>query len=76
MRFHGLAGLAVGVRIYLVVMLTAIVPPGVCVALVIIGAYLVGQSIEEALNPRLRVANLSPRSWTLRPLVGRGPDAI
>lgn len=54
----------------------AIVPPGVCVALVVISAYLVGQSIEEELNPRLRVANLSPRSWTLRPLVGRGSEAL
>jgi len=54
----------------------AIVPPGVCVALVVISAYLVGQSIEEALNPRLRVANLSPRSWALRPLVGRGREAL
>jgi len=54
----------------------AIVPPGVCVALVVISAYLVGQSIEEALNPRLRVANLSPRSWTVRPLVGRGREAL
>ncbi len=54
----------------------AIVPPGVCVALVVISAYLVGQSIEEALNPRLRVANVSPRSWKIRPLVGRGKDAL
>ena len=54
----------------------AIVPPGLCVALVVIAAYLLGQSIEEALNPRLRVANISPRSWTLRPLVGRGRDAL
>lgn len=54
----------------------AIIPPGLCVALVVIGAYLLGQSIEEALNPRLRVANISPRSWKLRPLVGRGADAL
>ncbi len=54
----------------------AIIPPGVCVALVVIGAYLLGQSIEEALNPRLRVANISPRSWKFRPLVGRGADAL
>ncbi|MGH9302888.1 MAG: ABC transporter permease [Acidimicrobiales bacterium] len=54
----------------------AIVPPGICVALVVIGAYLLGQSIEEELNPRLRIAHVSPRFWTLRPLVGRGPDAL
>jgi peptide/nickel transport system permease protein len=54
----------------------AIVPPGLAVALVIVGCYLVGQSIEDALNPRLKVAHLSPRSWRLRPLVGRGRDAL
>lgn len=54
----------------------AIVPPGLCVALVVISAYLVGQSIEEGLNPRLRVANIAPRSWRVRPLVGRGSDAL
>ena len=54
----------------------AIVPAGVAVALVIMGCYLFGQSIEDALNPRLKVAHLSPRSWRLRTLVGRGPDAL
>jgi peptide/nickel transport system permease protein len=34
-----------------------IVPPGVCVVLVVLGFTLVGQTIEEILNPRLR----SPR---------------
>lgn len=54
----------------------AIVPPGLCVALVVIGAYLVGQSIEEQLNPRLKIAHFSARFWTLRPLVGRGQEAV
>jgi len=54
----------------------AILPPGLAVALVIVGCYLVGQAIEDALNPRLRVAYLSPKSWRLRPLVGRGSDAL
>jgi peptide/nickel transport system permease protein len=54
----------------------AIVPAGVAVALVIMGCYLFGQSIEDALNPRLKVAHLSPRSWRLRTLAGRGPDAL
>ena len=54
----------------------AIVPPGLAVALVIVGCYLVGQAIEDALNPRLKVAYLSPKSWRLRPLVGRGSDAV
>src|SRR5207302_6751846 len=41
----------------------AFVPPGVSIGLVVIGCYLMGQSIEDALNPRLRVAHLSIRSW-------------
>jgi len=44
----------------------AIVPPGICVAVVIIGCYLVGQAIEDALNPRLKVAHLSVKSFRLR----------
>ena len=54
----------------------AIVPAGCCVAVLILGAYLVGNSIEDALNPRLRTSYLSVRSWRLRPLVGRGKDAL
>lgn len=54
----------------------AIVPAGVCVAVLVLGCYLVGNSIEDALNPRLRTSYLSVRSWRLRPLVGRGKDAI
>ena len=50
----------------------AIVPPGVVVALIILGCSLVGGSLEDALNPRLRVAHLSARTFRLRPLVGRG----
>jgi peptide/nickel transport system permease protein len=49
----------------------AIVPPGVCVALVIMGCYLLGQAIEDALNPRLRVAHLSVKSFRLRALAQR-----
>lgn len=54
----------------------AIVPPGIAVALVVIGAYLVGQSIEDELNPRLKIAHFSARFWTMRPLVGRGREAL
>jgi peptide/nickel transport system permease protein len=54
----------------------AIVPPGVLVAVIILGCSLLGGAIEDALNPRLRVAHLSARSFRLRPLVGRGPDAV
>ncbi len=54
----------------------AIVPAGVCVAILIMGCYLLGSSIEDALNPRLRISYLSRAIWQLRPLVGRGKDAI
>jgi peptide/nickel transport system permease protein len=54
----------------------AIVPDGIVITLLIMGCFLLGQAIEDALNPRLKVAHLSSRRWTLRPLAGRGPDAI
>lgn len=54
----------------------AIVPAGLAVAFFVVGCYLLGRSIEDALNPRLRVSYLSPWSWQLRPLVGRGRDAV
>jgi peptide/nickel transport system permease protein len=49
----------------------AIVPPGVCVTLVILACTMVGQSMEDALNPRLGVGHLSVRRFRLRPLPGR-----
>ena len=51
----------------------AIVPAGICVALVIMGCTLVGQAIEDALNPRLKVSHLSARRFKARPLVGLQP---
>ena len=54
----------------------AIVPPGVLVAVIILACSLLGGAIEDALNPRLRVAHLSARSFRLRPLVGRGSEAV
>jgi peptide/nickel transport system permease protein len=54
----------------------AIVPAGFAIAAVIVGCFLFGQAVEDSLNPRLRVSYLSIRPWRLRPLVGRGPDAI
>jgi len=54
----------------------AIVPDGIVITLLIMGCFLLGQAIEDALNPRLRVAHLSSRRWALRPLAGRGPGAI
>lgn len=44
----------------------AVVPPGVCVSLVIAGCYLLGQAIEDSLNPRLKVAHLSGRRFRVR----------
>jgi peptide/nickel transport system permease protein len=54
----------------------AIVPPGVLVALIILACSLVGGALEDALNPRLRVAHLGARTFRLRPLVGRGDSAL
>jgi len=53
-----------------------VVPPGICIAAVIVGCYLLGQALEDALNPRLRISHFAFRSWRLRPLVGRGKDAL
>ena len=49
----------------------AIVPPGVCVTVVILACTMVGQSMEDALNPRLRVGHLSVRRFRVRPLRGQ-----
>ncbi|MGC4111319.1 MAG: ABC transporter permease [Nocardioides sp.] len=54
----------------------AVVPAGLCIAAVIVSCYLIGQALEDALNPRLKVSHFSIRSWRLRTLVGRGKDAI
>jgi peptide/nickel transport system permease protein len=51
----------------------AIVPPGVCVALVVLACTMVGQSVEESLNPRLGVGHLSPRRFRMRPVPDREP---
>ena len=49
----------------------AIVPPGVCVAVLILACTMLGTALEDSLNPRLRVGHLSVRRFRLRPLVGR-----
>jgi len=54
----------------------AIVPDGICIALLIVGCFLFGQAVEDALNPRLKVAHLSLRRWKIRTLAGREADAI
>ena len=48
----------------------AIVPPGVCVTLVILACTMIGMAMEDALNPRLRVGHLSVRRFRLRPMKG------
>lgn len=50
----------------------AIVPPGLCVAVVVLACTMVGQSLEDALNPRLRVGHLSVRRFRVRPPVSGG----
>jgi peptide/nickel transport system permease protein len=49
----------------------AIIPPGLCVTLLILACTIIGQSIEDALNPRLKVGHLAVRRFRLRPLAGR-----
>lgn len=41
----------------------AIVPPGVCIAAVIICCTLVGRAVEDALNPRIAVAHVGARRF-------------
>lgn len=55
----------------------AIVPAGMAVALLILGCYLLGRAIEDALNPRLKVSHLSLHTWRFRPLgvtIGEGRE--
>jgi len=54
----------------------AIVPPGILVALIILSCSLIGGALEDALNPRLRVAHLGARTFRMRPLVGRSPESV
>jgi peptide/nickel transport system permease protein len=54
----------------------AIVPPGALVAIIILACSLVGGALEDTLNPRLRVAHVSARTFRLRPLVGRSSASL
>jgi len=45
----------------------AIVPPGVLVTIMILSLSLIGQAMEDALNPRLRVSHLSVRRFRYVP---------
>jgi peptide/nickel transport system permease protein len=54
----------------------AVIPAGLCVAFVIMGCFWLGQAIEDALNPRLKVSHLSPRTFRLELVpTEREPDA-
>lgn len=44
----------------------AIIPPGICIAIVVLGASLVGSAIEDAFNPRLKTPHVSPRTFRIR----------
>ncbi|HEX7463566.1 MAG TPA: ABC transporter permease [Actinomycetota bacterium] len=46
----------------------AIVPPGLCVATVILACTLIGQALEDALNPRLKASYLAARGFRIRRL--------
>ena len=48
----------------------AVVPPGVCIALVVLGCFLVGQGVEEAMNPRLGHAHVPRAHSGWRPSPG------
>jgi peptide/nickel transport system permease protein len=46
----------------------AIIYPGACVTLLVLACTMIGQAIEDALNPRLRVGHLSVHRFRIRPL--------
>jgi len=52
----------------------AIVPPGVCVTIVILACTMVGQSVEDGLNPRLRVGHVSVKRFRVRPAGTKAAD--
>jgi peptide/nickel transport system permease protein len=51
----------------------AIIPPGVCVACVVLACTMVGMATEDSLNPRLSVGHLSVRRFSLRAVPKREP---
>jgi peptide/nickel transport system permease protein len=48
----------------------AIIPPGLCVMFVVLACTVIGQALEDALNPRLRTGHLSVRRFRV---LGRAP---
>lgn len=53
----------------------AIVPDGFAITLLIMGCFLLGQAIEDALNPRLRIVHVGIRRWKLRRVGGWESEA-
>lgn len=49
----------------------AVIPPGLAVTVVILACTMVGQAMEDALNPRLKVGHLSVRRFRVRPFSAR-----
>jgi peptide/nickel transport system permease protein len=45
----------------------AIIPPGLCVMFVVLACTILGQAMEDALNPRLRTGHLSVRRFRVLP---------
>jgi peptide/nickel transport system permease protein len=49
----------------------AVIPPGLAVTVVILACTMVGQALEDALNPRLRTGHVSVRRFRVRPFSAR-----
>jgi peptide/nickel transport system permease protein len=49
----------------------AVIPPGLAVTVVILACTMVGQALEDSLNPRLRSGHLSTRRFRVRPFSAR-----
>jgi peptide/nickel transport system permease protein len=52
----------------------AVIPPGVCVMLVVLACTIIGQTMEDALNPRLRTGHLSVRRFRVLPRAAERPE--
>ena len=52
----------------------AVIPPGVCVMLVVLACTIIGQTMEDALNPRLRTGHLSVRRFRVLPRGAERPE--
>lgn len=49
----------------------AIAPPGICVMLVVLACTIIGQALEDELNPRLRTGHLSVKRFRVLPRAPR-----